>query len=315
MDTKKYFYFIVICFLISANVFAGAIHEGNVTANQGAFISTANIGFVGTALSAKKLAVTANISHTEIGDIGSISHAGLDLTVASFNIHEADISNPHTVSSNQVGNTEPTWNANQIMSIDINVSGIDVDSRLAYNGSSWVVSGDAGAGSGEANTLGSVGTGVTLNAAQESLELKIKSIHDGSYVSINSNSTDITINVVSLPVEIGLACSDETTALTTGNAKITFRAPYAFTLTSVRANVNTAPSGSVLTVDINESGSTVLSTKLTIDATEETSTTAVTPNVISDSAIADDAEITIDIDTIGSGTAGTGLKVWLIGTR
>jgi len=109
------------------------------------------------------------------------------------------------------------------------------------------------------------------------------------------------------------ALSDETTALTTGAAKITFRMPYAFTLTAVRASVTTAPTGSVLTVDINEGGSTILSTKLTIDVSETTSTTAATPAVISDSALADDSAITMDIDTIGSGTAGAGLKVTLIG--
>jgi hypothetical protein len=66
-------------------------------------------------------------------------------------------------------------------------------------------------------------------------------------------------------------------------------------------------------VDINESGSTILSTKLTIDNTETTSTTAATPAVISDTALADNAVITIDIDQIGDGTAA-GLKVYLIGT-
>lgn len=118
---------------------------------------------------------------------------------------------------------------------------------------------------------------------------------------------------VVLPI-IG-AASDETTALTTGAAKLTYRMPFAFTLTAVRASVSTAPTGSVLTVDINESGSTILSTKITIDATEKTSETAVTPPVISDAALADDSEITIDIDQIGSSVAGTGLKVYLIGTQ
>lgn len=114
---------------------------------------------------------------------------------------------------------------------------------------------------------------------------------------------------------IAVACSDETTALTTGTAKVTFRMPYAFTLTAVRASVTTAPTGSVLTVDINESGSSILSTKLTIDATEKTSVTAATPPVITDSpsGLANDAEITIDIDTVGSTVAGAGLKVYLIG--
>lgn len=115
---------------------------------------------------------------------------------------------------------------------------------------------------------------------------------------------------------IPIACSDETTALTAGTAKVTFRMPFAFTLTAVRASVTTAPTGgTLLTVDINESGSTILSTKLTIDASEKTSTTAATPAVISDSSLADDAEMTIDIDSVGSTIAGAGLKVYLIGTK
>ena len=112
---------------------------------------------------------------------------------------------------------------------------------------------------------------------------------------------------------IPIACSDETTALTAGSAKVTFRMPYAFTLSAVRASLTTAQaSGSILTVDINEGAASILSTKLTIDNTEKTSTTAVAAAVISDSALANDAEITIDIDQVGDGTA-TGLKVYLIG--
>ena len=116
-------------------------------------------------------------------------------------------------------------------------------------------------------------------------------------------------------VEIQLAASDETTALTTGTAKVTFRMPHAMTLTAVRASLTTAQaSGTIFTVDINQSGSSVLGTKLTIDNTEKTSTTAATAATITTSALTDDAEITVDIDQIGNGTA-TGLKITLIGTR
>lgn len=116
-------------------------------------------------------------------------------------------------------------------------------------------------------------------------------------------------------VPIVVSVSDETTLLTTGTAKVKFRMPHVFKLTGVRASVSTAPTGSVLTVDINESGSSILSTKLTIDAGELTSTTAATAAVISDTLLADDAEITIDIDTVGSTVAGKGLKVTLLGAR
>lgn len=111
---------------------------------------------------------------------------------------------------------------------------------------------------------------------------------------------------------LGIACSDETTALTTGTAKVTFRMPSAVTLTAVRASLTTVSSSGIVTVDINESGSTILSTKLTIDVGEKTSTTAAVPPVISDAALADDAEITIDIDVAGTGA--TGLKIFLLGT-
>jgi hypothetical protein len=110
------------------------------------------------------------------------------------------------------------------------------------------------------------------------------------------------------------AFSDVTTAITAGTNKVTFRMPYAMTLTAVRASLSTAQtSGNIFTVDIHESGTTILSTKITIDNGEKTSTTAVTPPVISDASLADDAEITIDVDQIGDGTAKGGV-ITLIGT-
>ena len=114
---------------------------------------------------------------------------------------------------------------------------------------------------------------------------------------------------------IGIACSDESTDLTTGDAKATFRMPYAMPLTEVRANVTLAPAGSNISVAIRQGGSDILSTDITIDDGEKTSKDAATPPVISTSALTDDAEIKIDLDAVGSGTAGQGLKVWLIGYR
>ena len=92
--------------------------------------------------------------------------------------------------------------------------------------------------------------------------------------------------------------------------------PYAYTVEAVRASLATAATGgTLLTVDINEGGTTILSTKITIDASETTSTTAATPAVISDSALANDAEMSIDIDAIGSTNTGKGLVVYIIGNK
>ena len=110
-----------------------------------------------------------------------------------------------------------------------------------------------------------------------------------------------------------IACSDETTALTTGTAKRSFFVPYDMRLVEVQAALTTPQtSGAIFTVDINEGGASLLSTKLTIDNGEATSITATTPAVVSDALIAKGAKITVDIDQRGDGTA-KGLSVTLIG--
>lgn len=134
----------------------------------------------------------------------------------------------------------------------------------------------------------------------------------GQAAMVWSNGTNYLCIAVD-SMKIGIACSDETTAITTGTAKATFRMPCAMKLLAVRASVTTAPTGSTILIDINEGGATVLSTKLMIGASEKTSVTAATPAVISDAVLADDAEITIDFDQVGSTIAGAGVKVWLIG--
>lgn len=108
-----------------------------------------------------------------------------------------------------------------------------------------------------------------------------------------------------------LACSNETSNLQTKQSAVKFQMPYSGTLLAVRATVNTAPTGSALVADINKNGSSILSTKLTIDAGEITSTGSVSPAVISDDILPDGSEISVDIDQIGSTEAGTGLKVIL----
>jgi len=121
-------------------------------------------------------------------------------------------------------------------------------------------------------------------------------------------------NLVVTPLIV--AVGDESTVLSVGTAKITFRMPFGMTLTEVRASLTIAGTGAALvTVDINEAGITILSTKITIDATEKTSQTAATPPVISDSALADDAEMTVDIDVIDTDNVAAGLKITLIGFK
>jgi hypothetical protein len=135
------------------------------------------------------------------------------------------------------------------------------------------------------------------------------------FLSALIDSADDVVQASDLVQSFIIAASDETTALTTGNNKMRFRMPYVFTLTAVRASVNTAPTGSTISIQITEAGSDILSTPITIDISETTSVTAATAPVISDNSLADDSIIGIDCDQIGSTNAGTGLKVTLIGYK
>jgi len=189
-----------------------------------------------------------------------------------------------------------------------------------YTGGAWTTTAESGGGGASDVTDLTTTTGLPAQRLRvagaggleyRTTEQDLADLQDAGALA----TTDIGVLVSNTNEYIVIACSDETTALTAGTAKATFRMPYAMTLTSVRASVTTAPTGSTLTVDINDGGTTILSTKLTIDVSEKTSTTAATPAVISDTALASDAEITIDIDSVGSTVAGAGLKVTLIGTR
>ena len=163
-------------------------------------------------------------------------------------------------------------------------------------------------------TASAANRGALSSADWTAFDAKQAALVSGTNIKTINSTSILGSGNYATPFELVVAASDETTALTAGTAKITFRMPRAVTLTAVRASLTTAQaSGSIFTVDINEGGTSILSTKLTIDNTEKTSTTAATPPVISDTSLADDAEITIDIDQIGNGTA-KGLKVMLIGT-
>lgn len=112
------------------------------------------------------------------------------------------------------------------------------------------------------------------------------------------------------PYDLCIAVSDETTAITTGAAKVTLRVGRACTLTAVKTSLTTASSSGVVTVDVNKNGTTIFSTNPSIDATETTSLSG-TAAVLSTTSLAADDVLTFDIDAAGTGAAG--LKVWLLG--
>lgn len=111
-----------------------------------------------------------------------------------------------------------------------------------------------------------------------------------------------------------LACSAPDTDLATGTEVAFWYAERAGTVLAVSSGVRVVATGAAVTVDINKNGTTILSTKITIDVSENTSLTAATPAVISVTSFAAGDRFTVDIDQVGSTIAGKELLTKLFYT-
>lgn len=114
-----------------------------------------------------------------------------------------------------------------------------------------------------------------------------------------------------IPNDFIVALGDETTALTTG-VKVTLRAPRAMSLTKVKASLTTASTSGLPQFDVKKNGTSIFTTKPTIDVSEKTTETAATPAALSTTAIAADDELTFEI--VAAGTGATGAKITLVAT-
>lgn len=114
-------------------------------------------------------------------------------------------------------------------------------------------------------------------------------------------------------INYGFAFSDEVTPLIVSSQQYKDHMPYAMTITSVVCGLSVAQtSGSIFTVDIKKNGTTIFSTKPTIDNAEESTVTAATASVLSITTFAADDIITAYVQQVGDGTA-KGIKCHIIG--
>ena len=111
---------------------------------------------------------------------------------------------------------------------------------------------------------------------------------------------------------LGFACSDETSALTVGQA-IAIDMPHDMTVTTVYASLATAGATSSITVDVEDEGTSILSSVLTLAAGSENTETSTFTGAASSYTLSKGDKLTIDIDSIDDGT-GAGLKVVLLGS-
>lgn len=220
------------------------------------------------------------------------------------------------------GTVTATGGSLTLNGVILGAGGVDIKrvAGIATDGTSVIILGVPGSSVGGIQ-LGNATSGtITIQPVTGALGTTTLSAPAGTGTLLTNNSTatitnktiDFASNTIQNRTTVWeYAISDESTDITTGTAKLTVRAPHAATVTGVRLSLNTASSSGLPTVDINEAGTTILSTKLTCDASEKTSTTAATAAVISDTSIADDAELTFDIDVAGTGAKGAKVKIYV----
>lgn len=284
-------------------------------------------GGIGTAPSYGKIGLTTHISGTL-----AIGNGGTNITTyATGDILYASAAN--TLSKLTIGGTNqiltvvggvPTWAnaaagfANPMTTVGDIIYGAasGTATRLAGTTSatpSFLTSTGNGTSATAPTWTSSTGTGNVVLSAGPALS----GTPTAPTATAGTNTTQIATTAYAMSIEefVTIALSDETTNITTGTAKVTWRAPFAMTLTKIpRAMLATASTSGLPTVDINEGGISILGTnKLSIDANSKTSVGATTPTTLADSTLADDAEITFDIDVAGTGAKG--LKVTLFYRR
>jgi hypothetical protein len=131
---------------------------------------------------------------------------------------------------------------------------------------------------------------------------------------LTSNGAGSAPTFQSEALRIPIFFSDQSTDWTTG-LKVTFTWRFGTTtLSSTPIDCVTAPTGSAAQFDVKKNGTTIYSTKPTIDASETSTDTAATPAVISTTSLANGDIVTIHIDQIGSSDAGQGGVITFVGT-
>lgn len=112
--------------------------------------------------------------------------------------------------------------------------------------------------------------------------------------------------VLVVPVEAYTFAVTGTIAVATGRSRIYLEGDYV--IETVRAAVNTAPTGSAVVVDVNKNGTTIY-TDQAKRPTVAAGTNSATGNDPAVTALAAGDYLTVDVDQVGSTVAGADLTV------
>ncbi len=140
------------------------------------------------------------------------------------------------------------------------------------------------------------------NGTDDAKYATAKALADSDYVKDNDVTRTATFVLVGSETDLAVATAIGGDFRIPGNRAIKIK--------KVGAYVDTAGTTGVTTININEAGTSILSTKITIDSGSKSSVGATTPPVISDTNIAADAILTFDVDGVST-TKPKGLKVYI----
>ena len=134
---------------------------------------------------------------------------------------------------------------------------------------------------------------------------------------LSANATLTTVQYTHGHREIQVVLCDPGTSLTTGDSTASAAVPLMLNgwyVHWVHAYAETAPTGDTIIIQIANNGNDMLSTRITIDATENSSHTAAAPPVINTTyeQLTYGQGLDFDVDQVGSGEGGQGVVASLI---
>ena len=290
--------------------------------NNTIYYNTGNIG-IGTTIPTNKLDVRGNMDisgniipkHNITYDLGSSDYRWRDLYLSGNTIDLGGTrikrnSNGKGIKViDDIGNTVNSTFKDVLVDGNIGIGTNTPLQQLDVSGNS-LFRGNVGIGndtpivaldvSGNVFIRGNVGIG--SNNPSQTLDVS-GNVKAASFLGDGSQLTNLQI-----PITLGGALSDETTALTTENS-LTLFSPYDINIRSTKLpkfTINTAATATI-TFDVTVNGSTIYNTKPTITTGNKISSGGVL--ITNPTTVLEDTVIIASVNSIGSG--GTGAKVYI----